>query len=422
MERRHGIGRVLNVFKGNQTMWIIYLVFIGISLVAVFSSIGFTAIMKQHTTPGHAFVRHAEWIALSVMGTIFFSNLNYRSLSKWIVPGYLLAVILLMGVMLFGHAEAGSGTGRWIHFGKTSLGFQPSEFAKVVTVLFIARTLTLAKESLKERNVFLIIVGSLLLVVGLIFPQNLSTALILFVSCYTLMLFAETDKKMWIKVLLGIILVGLLASFIGSKMPEVKHNPFARQGTWSARVEHWLNPNPDELTQESLARMAVASGGLTGKGIGNTVVGRLMTEANNDFIYAIIIEECGMFIGIIIFLLFTVFFFCCIRTAYNCPGQFGRLMVTGLGTMIYLQAIIHMGVNVGALPVTGQTLPFISSGGSSYFFTSCALGIILSVSADTDSLRVKRKKQRKEARPSAPLPAENPAMEQTTELTIKGKQ
>ena len=131
-----------------------------------------------------------------------------------------------------------------------------------------------------------------------------------------------------------------------------------------------------------MARMAIASGGVIGQGPGNTVHARLMTQSHNDFIYAIIIEESGLVGGIVVFLLYTVFFFRCIRLAWRCKGRFGASVVAGLGTTIYLQALVNMCVAVGVLPVTGQTLPFISYGGTAYLFLGCGLGVIQSVAAD----------------------------------------
>ena len=131
-----------------------------------------------------------------------------------------------------------------------------------------------------------------------------------------------------------------------------------------------------------MARMAIARGGLVGKGPGNTVHARLMTQAHNDFIYAIIIEETGMVGGLLVFVLYSVFYFRCIRLSWKCKGRFGALTVAGFGTMIYLQALANMCVAVGVLPVTGQTLPFISYGGTAYLFLGCGLGVIQSVAAD----------------------------------------
>ena len=157
-----------------------------------------------------------------------------------------------------------------------------------------------------------------------------------------------------------------------------------RSETWVNRVDRWLNPNHDELSQENMARMAIARGGVLGAGIGNTVHARLMTQAHNDFIYAIIIEETGMVGGLVVFILYAIFYYRCVRLARRCKGTFGSLIVAGLGTVIYIQALVNMSVAVGVLPVTGQTLPFVSYGGTAYLFLGCGFGVIQSVAADVE--------------------------------------
>ncbi|MBQ6096845.1 MAG: FtsW/RodA/SpoVE family cell cycle protein, partial [Bacteroidales bacterium] len=199
--------------------------------------------------------------------------------------------------------------------------------------------------------------------------------------CFAMIRIAPINVNHWRLTILGLVVLGALALLIGDKM----NIPFlARSGTWSSRIDNWLNFNEDELSQESMARMAVASGKLFGVGIGSTIQARLMTQANNDLIYSIIIEETGMVGGLVVFLLYLYLYVRCIKIAIKCKGDFGRMTVVGLGTLIFLQAAIHMSVSVGALPVTGQTLPLISSGGTAYLCMGLALGIIQSVAYDVN--------------------------------------
>ena len=202
---------------------------------------------------------------------------------------------------------------------------------------------------------------------------------------------AYSNKKMWWKWLVygvigGVALLGVFY-LVGDKID------FMRSGTWGHRLQAWLHPNPDELSQENMARMAIARGGLFGNGIGTTIHGRLMTQAHNDFIFAIIIEEAGTFAATIILALYAWFYFRCIRIATSCPGTFGSVFVAGMGTLILLQAIINMLVATGVFPVTGQTLPFISHGGSSFLFLGVGMGLIQSVAADNKRRERLAKKQ-----------------------------
>lgn len=383
--------KLLNPFKGDKAIWFIFFVLAIISLVSVFSSIGYSAVSSS-TTPERAFVKHLFFVVLSFFVVILLSNMDYRKFSRLSWFGYLLSIVLLITVLAIGSRQediaAGSGMSRWLYIPLIGR-FQPSELAKVLMVIYLARLLTQEKDNLKDRKVFRNIVISILLIVGLIVKDNLSTALIIFMVCFAMLRLAPITPRHWRRTLLGLIVAGSLLIFLGSKL-DIPY--LARSETWAGRIDRWLNFNEDDLSQESMARMAVASGRFFGVGVGSTIQARLMTQANNDMIYAIIIEETGMLGGTLVFVLYLILYVRCIRIAWRCNGEFGRMTVVGLGTLIFLQAAIHMSVSVGALPVTGQTLPFISSGGSSYLCMGLALGVIQSV-AYSVNMRERQKKQ-----------------------------
>ena len=229
------------------------------------------------------------------------------------------------------------------------------------------------------------------IVAGMVLFENFSTAALIFLTCYLMMVFGGVKRSYWWRLLLvGLVVVTAFLAINYYKYKStietgsVQEVTIERQMTWGHRVYSWIHPNPEELTQENMARMAIARGGVVGVGVGNTVHARLMTQAHNDFIYAIIIEEMGMLGGIVVFMLYSILYFRCIRLAWRCKGRFGALTVAGMGTVIYLQALVNMSVAVGVLPVTGQTLPFISFGGTAYLFLGCGLGVIQAVAADVE--------------------------------------
>jgi cell division protein FtsW len=271
----------------------------------------------------------------------------------------------------------------------------------MVLMIFLARNIAINRDKLDESSTFWILLGTIVLVCAFVVGENLSTALLIFLAGYILLFFGGVNRRMWWRGFAAFAILGLVAFvviyFFGDKMD------LFRSSTWGHRLQAWLHPNPNELNQENMARMAVARGGFTGNGIGTTIHGRLMTQAHNDFIYAIIIEEVGMLGAIVIFLLYALFYFRCIRIANACKGLFGSLSVAGIGTVIFLQAFINMAVAVGVLPVTGQTLPFISYGGSSYVFLAMGVAVIQSVAIDN-------KKQRLAAQPQ-PSQMDAPAEE-----------
>ena len=367
------------IFRGDKIIWVVFLLLSIFSLVEVYSSIGLYAYSLPGTRPTGLFLKHFAIVVSTYVAIIFISRINYRFFSRFAMLGYW-ATLVLLAVML---ALQG---GRWFRIPVIGQ-FQPSEIAKVVLIIFVARMLALLLDKVQELGTFLQLLIYIVLVVALILPENFSMAALIFIVCYVMMFVGGVNRKYWWRLLLALVVVAAFAVLLMSKSGgesgaaeggDVLH----RSNIWAERVDTWLHPNDDALTQENMARMAIARGGVLGAGIGNTVHARLMTQAHNDFIYAIIIEETGMVGGIVVFLLYSILYFRCIRLTWRCKGRFGALTVAGLGTVIYLQALVNMCVAVGVLPVTGQTLPFISYGGTAYLFMGCGLGIIQSVAAD----------------------------------------
>lgn len=376
--------KMSGLFKGDRTLWVVFLLLSIISLVEVYSSIGLYAYSQENGSgPTGLFLRHLLVVVASWVIVVACSRINYRFFSRFAVLGLWASVVLLAVTLMMG--------GRWLRIPVVSQ-FQPSEVAKVALVLFIARMLALKKDQVKENATFFSLLAYIVLVVFFVLPENFSTAALLFLSCYLMLFFGGVDRRWWWRVMIVLVVgtsVGLYVTYnryeksLQANPTENSKQIFERSSTWGHRVYSWLSdPNPNELTQENMARMAVARGGLFGVGPGNTIHARLMTQSHNDFIYAIIIEETGLMGGVLVLLLYSFFYFRCIRLSWRCNGRFGALTVAGLGTMIYLQALANMGVAVGVLPVTGQTLPFISYGGTAYLFLGLGFGIIQSVAAD----------------------------------------
>ncbi|MBR4739007.1 MAG: FtsW/RodA/SpoVE family cell cycle protein [Bacteroidales bacterium] len=372
--------KVSKLFRGDKVIWVVFLLLSIISLVEVYSSIGLYAYSFFSTkSPTSLFLRHLIIVIATYVAIILISKVNYRAFSRFALMGYWIALVLLVVALAFG---------RWIRIPVIGQ-FQPSEIAKIVLIVFVARMLALKKEQVGEISTFLQLMIYTVLVVALVFPTNFSTAALIFLACYLMMFLGGVNRKWWWRLLLmglAVVVAFLAINYFRYERSlttgQTQEQMIEREATWGHRVYSWINPQPDELTQENMARMAIARGGVLGAGIGNTVHARLMTQAHNDFIYAVIIEEMGIVGGIVVFLLYSILYFRCIRLAWRCKGRFGALTVAGLGTVIYLQALVNMSVAVGVLPVTGQTLPFISYGGTAYLFMGCGLGIIQSVAAD----------------------------------------
>ena len=384
--------KMSKIFKGDKTLWVVFMLLSIISLVGVYSSIGLEAYTHGSSGgPTGLFLRHLLIVLVSWVIVVVCSRINYRFFSRFAVLGLWASIVLLAVTLMMG--------GRWLRIPVINQ-FQPSEVAKIALVLFIARMLTLKKDQAAEKSTFFSLLAYIVLVAAFVLPENFSTAALLFVSCYLMLFFGGVDRRRWWTILLVLVIAAVAGLGIAvhrfnnenDKPEQAKTEQLmGRSSTWGHRLQSYFeDPDPTVITQENMARMAIARGGVFGKGPGNTIYARLMTQSHNDFIYAIIIEETGLVGGILVLVLYSFFFFRCMRLAWRAQGRFGALVAAGLGTMIYLQAMANMGVAVGVLPVTGQTLPFISYGGTAYLFLSLGLGIIQSVTADVYS---KEKKQ-----------------------------
>lgn len=365
--------RVREWFRGDKALWVVFFLLTAISLVEVFSSIGRSAIEEARVTPGFAFFKHCVFVVLTYVLVIFISRRDYRYFSR--ISQILLWIsIVLLAYLWVTHT-------RWIDLPLIGR-FQPSELAKVALIIYVARLLAFREDKIDTLETFLRVLFPIVVVCFLVFKENFSMSALIFISCFFTMLYGGVNRKYWWRVFLGMALVvGIALMFwaFTDKAPEI-----GRSDTWGARVERWMHNDHDQLTQENMARMAIARGKVFGVGIGKTVFARLMTQANNDFIYAIIIEETGMVGGLIILLLYSVFFFRCIKIAFRCQKPFGMLIAMGVGTVIYLQALVNMCVAVGVLPVTGQNLPFISSGGTAYLTMGFGVGLVQAVASSVD--------------------------------------
>jgi cell division protein FtsW len=260
--------------------------------------------------------------------------------------------------------------------------FQPAEMAKIALVLFASWMLSRAQNSKEQMKIaFYWVTGVTAAVCFLIFLSNFSTAAMIFLSIMVLMFIARVP-------ILRIAILGLIGLAFGVVLyfsVDLLPDTFGRVHTFKERISDFVSGDKEEAvgtTQADYAKLAIFEGGVIGKGPGNSEVSNYMEAAYNDFIYAIVIEEYGIVGGAILMLLYLILLFRGIAIVRRCERTFPAFMVTGLVLIMIFQAFINMGVSAGAVPVTGQPLPWVSMGGSSMIFTSFSLGIILSVSAN----------------------------------------
>ena len=275
---------------------------------------------------------------------------------------------------------------RWLTLPVVNLSFQTSDLAKLSLILYVARILSKKQDEIKGfRSAFLPVMLPVIIVCMLILPANFSTAAVLFATCLVLMFIGRINLK-YIFSLLGIavaafglfLLIAYLTGYQG------------RINTWKARIENFNSGASDGNYQVEQAKIAIATGGIIGKGPGNSSQRNFLPHPYSDFIFAIIVEEYGMVGGILVVLFYLLLFYRAIKIVRKTERAFAALITIGCAFSLVFQAMINMAVAVNLFPVTGQPLPMLSMGGTSIWFTSLALGIILSVSAEIEQEELNR--------------------------------
>lgn len=377
----------LNI-KGDKVIWMVFLLLIAISCLEVYSTIGKTVYEKQGGTPIMMFAKHLFILFLGTCVLYAVHNIKYTYFSRFSKVGLLFSFALL-GITLLIGSLGDKAAARWLTIPLIGQ-FQPSEIVKIILIVYVARLLALYQEDIKSLEVFKKLIIPICLICALILPENFSTAAILFLICFFMMFIGRINLK-YLGFIIGIGAFALVIAFIVlQKNPEIMH----RGGTWVTRVEDYLNPDKTAITQTNQAQMAIASGGFFGKFVGNTTQARFLSESHNDFIFAIIIEEGGLLLGMVIIILYLILLYRGIQIARRSKGFFGAFCAIGLTIMLVFQAMINMFVASSITPVTGQTLPFISYGGTSFLFSCIALGIVLSISVEANKEHIKASLQK----------------------------
>ena len=379
---------LISNLKGDKGIWSFVALLAFFSFMPVFSASSNLAFMNNGTGNTLSYlVKHAVHIGVGFFMIYRLHKMPYhyfRAISKIMLP----VVWLLLGYTMFkGTVIGGANASRWIQVPFVGITFQTSTLASIVLMIYVARYLSKKRETpVTFKNSMWELWTPVGITLGLILPSNFSTAALIF-SMVILLVFIG---KYPLKYIGTVILMGIVAfSFfilVVKAFPDAFHN---RVDTWMSRIESFTTDKPDEDDyQIEKAKIAIASGGIYGVGPGKSVQKNFLPQSSSDFIFAIIVEEYGLIGGLGVLLLYLLLFFRFIVAAHKCNSMFGKLLVVGLGFPIIFQALINMGVAVELLPVTGQTLPLISSGGSSIWMTSIAIGIILSVTKKEEEIAI----------------------------------
>ena len=358
-------------FEGDKTIWGVVLALSLSSVLVVYSTAGW-----------HFLFNHIIKLLLGLFAMYVVHKIKFKYFSKLGQMGFLFSVLLLVLVLIIGVSI--NGASRWLQI--AGLQFQPSDVAKLAILIYMARQISKNREYLHNfKDLMWYVLGPLLLICALILPNNFSTAALVFINGLVLMFVGKIRLK-FIAGIIGVAFIGALAIYGTAKYTPLGTKIMPRSATWVSRIDSFfIDAEGDEQTkdfQQTQALVAIQNGGIMGVGPGKSTQRSILPYSSSDFIYAIIIEEYGLFGGVMALLFYLILMFRAIRIALRVESVFGSLLTTGLMFSLVFQALINMLVSVEVLPVTGQTLPLISMGGTSIVFSCIAIGIVLSVSRD----------------------------------------
>lgn len=372
--------------KGDRLIWAIAALLAIFSFLPVYSAASNLAYVGGAGNTFSFFLKHFMhlFLGFAIMYGVHKVPYRYfRGLSMIMIP---IVIVLLVITMLQGTTIGGANASRWIQIPFIGMSFQTSTLASVVLMVYVARYLSkIQDKKVTFVETLLPLWAPVFLILMLILPANFSTTAIIFLMVMMLSFIGGYPLK-YLAVIIGTGLVGLtLFILVAKAFPNAMPN---RIDTWMSRIENFANGEDTEADyQIENAKIAIASGGIQGKGPGKSTQKNVLPQSSSDFIFAIIIEEYGLIGGLFLLIMYSWLLFRIVIVSQKSDTIFGKLLVLGVGLPIIFQALINMAVAVELFPVTGQTLPLISSGGTSIWMTCLAIGIILSVSAKREQIK-----------------------------------
>lgn len=384
---------LFNNLKGDRLIWAIAALLAIFSFLPVYSAASNLAYISGDGDTFNYFVKHFVHLFLGfaiIYGVHKVPYRYFRGLSMVMIP----VVLVLLAATMFQPETSESLTNakRWIKVPIVGFTFQPSTLASVVLMVYVARYLSKIKDkTVTFKETILPLWLPVFLVLVLILPANFSTTAIIFTMVMALAFLGGYPIKYLLLILLSGVAAFALFILVAKAFPDAMPN---RIDTWASRIENFANGEDTEADyQIEKAKIAIASGYIKGVGPGKSTQKNFLPQSSSDFIFAIIIEEYGLIGGLFLMTLYLLLLFRIVIASHKADTIFGKLLVIGVGIPIVFQALINMAVAVELFPVTGQTLPLISSGGTSIWITCLAIGIILSVSARRQEIKEQEERE-----------------------------
>jgi cell division protein FtsW len=363
------VNSFLKYLNGDKVIWMIVIILSLCSIVVAYSA---SSNMAYRLADGDAtsfLFKHMMLVIAGFTIMIVVHRIKFSLFSRASQLGVYIAAILLVVTLVFGVNKGNAS--RWI------MGFQPSDFAKLVLLIYVARILAIKKSDIQTFKGLLPALLPIAIICGLILPADFSTAALLFVSCLVLLYVGGAKFKH-----LALIVGGCIATFgllllINIAVPGM----LPRADTWSERVVDFFTGTSEDNYQSTQAQMGIVNGGVINFQPGGGSIKNDIFSAQSDFVYSTIVEEFGVLLGGLgLILLYLILFYRCLKLSARAKNKFGAYVAFGLSFILVLQAMVNMGVGSTLLPVTGQPLPLVSMGGTSIFFSCISIGIILSIS------------------------------------------
>jgi len=378
-----------NIFqhvKGDKAIWAVVTLLALFSFLPVYSSSSNLAYLYGDGNTFKFLLKHFAHLLLGFAILYGIHKVPYHYFKGLSIIGLPIIIVLLVVTMTQGTTIGGANASRWIRVPFVGVTFQTSTLASVVLLTYIARYLSRIKDkTVTFKETLLPLWLPVFLILALILPANFSTTAIIFTMLSVLLFVGGYPKKY-----LGLIFLAgalMLAMFVvtAKAFPDVFPN---RVDTWMSRIENFIDGEETQADyQIEKAKIAIASGGTLGLGPGKSIQKNFLPQSSSDFIYAIIVEEFGLIGALFLMSLYLFLLFRFVIVAHKASTIFGKLLVVGVGLPIVFLALINMAVAVELFPVTGQTLPLISSGGSSIWMTCLAIGMVLSVSVKREVIK-----------------------------------
>jgi cell division protein FtsW len=372
--------RISSFVRGDKVLWGLVVLMCILSFMPIYSAASnLEHVVNNGTTIQHL-VKHSVMVIIGLLILSSIPRIPYKWFGSLSLILLTAAIILLLITSLQGNTIAGANASRWLRIPFIGVSFQTSVFASICLLIYVAKYLYSNRDQeidFKESIKWLWM--PVILVVFPVFLSNFSTAFLIIFSVYLLLIVGDYPWRHLAKMTGGILILTVFLIALMKVLPEgMMPN---RLDTWESRVTSFMDSENTESYQVEKAKIAIATGGITGLGPGKSVQKNFLPQSSSDFIFAIIIEEYGLVGGFLVIVFYLIMLQRFLIIARKAPDLFGSLLVVALGLPIIIQAFLNMAVATNLVPVTGQTLPFVSGGGTSMWMTCVAVGIILSVSA-----------------------------------------